>query len=259
MAGNTQGKQVLTRCLHVAFDAEAYSARTTLEQRDLQQRISDVLYRAIASIGLEPRVFQLQPQGDGGLLRLPAAIDEAAAVSGLIRELRTELATVNRELIARAQVRMRLAFFVGLSQDAALGFAGDAPVHVGRLVNSSALRERLKSATHSSLAVIIPDTLFQELVANRLRGLDPSEWELAHVVDAAKNFACAAWLTVPGNPPSHQSVPVGTVREEGRGRVGRGGATAAVGAPREPIVQSIEKQTTFNGPVNLERGDFNIN
>ena len=163
----------LTRCLHAAIDAESYSSRTSLRQRDLQDRIKTVLDRAAAAIGFAPRELWFQPQGDGGLVRFPAAIDEAAAMTGLIRELRVELESLNRDLARHARVRLRLAFHVGLSRHAALGLAGAAPVDVSRLVNSPALRARLAAADAASLVAIVSDSLYQDFVAHRVCGWTP--------------------------------------------------------------------------------------
>jgi hypothetical protein len=283
MAGSKGGGRFPTRCLHAALDAEAYSGRTSPRQRDLQRRISDVLYYAAESVGFAPGELWVQPQGDGGLLRFPVEIDEAATVAGLIRELRIELAAINRDLVPEAQVRMRLALHVGLSQDAELGLAGEAPVLVSRLLNSPELRALLRRAADTPLVSIMSDALFRDLVVNRLRGLDPEEWESVQVVDSAKKFECAAWMTAVGG-----NVPVSSADHSG----GAGAAAAATGLPvderagqargaraedgpqhqvrgvrpgeagSQPLVgdvESIGKFSVFNGPVNIEHGGFTIN
>jgi hypothetical protein len=280
MAEREGGSRFPTRCLHAALDAEAYSGRTSLRQRDLQQRIEQALFRAAEAIGFAPQSLWLQPQGDGGLLRFPAGIDEAATMAGLIRELRTELVAVNRDLVPDARVRLRLAFHVGLSQDARLGLAGEAPVSVSRLVNSSALRARLSEAVDASLVVIIPDALFQDLVVHRLRGLDPDEWDPTRVTDRAKKFDCAAWMTTPGSGPraesggdrgngGHGGRERGDERVDNSDRTGPAGSqvprtdpTLPPDRPQAPLVgiaESVGKISVFNGPVHVAHGGFTIN
>lgn len=247
MAVSDQSSRTPTRCLHAALDAAAYSTRTSLRQRDLQDRLQAVLSRAMEAIGFDLDALWLQPQGDGALIRFPADIDETAAVAGLIRELHVELTTLNSELIPAAWLRLRLALHVGLSHGAALGLAGDALVVVSRLVNSPQLRDLLKRSEHAPLVVIAAESVYQDLVVQRFRGLDPDDWVSADVVDDAKGFAARAWMTVPGKPsgpPPAGHAPAGT----------RQGPPALFGS-----VESVEKLSVINGPVHIESGGFTIN
>jgi class 3 adenylate cyclase len=240
------------RCLHGAFDAAAYSRKTSLRQRDLQERIMTVVQRAVEAIGFDLDALWLQPQGDGALVRFPHDIDEPATVAGLIRELRVELETANRDLVADAWVRLRLALHVGLSYHAALGLAGDAPVVVCRLVNAPRLRELLAGSDRSALAVILHDALYQDLVVHRLRGLDPEHWEPAQIVDRAKHFECRGWMTVPGEAPG----PHRPAAEEAPNPI------TLPAQQRTPLfghVESVEKVAVFEAPVHIERGGFTIN
>ena len=74
MAVSDHSSRTPTRCLHAALDAAAYSTRTSLRQRDLQDRLQAVLSRAVEAIGFDLDALWLQPQGDGALIRFPAGI-----------------------------------------------------------------------------------------------------------------------------------------------------------------------------------------
>lgn len=258
------GNTYPTRCLHAAIDAESYSGRTSLPQRDMQERVQAVLHRAAEAIGFGPARLWFQPQGDGGTIRFPAGIDEAAALVGLMRELRVELEAVNRDLIPAARVRLRLAFVVGVSQPAALGLAGDPPVAVNRLLNAQELRARLAAAPEASLAVIIPNTLFQDLVVHRLRGLDPVDWEQIHVVDTAKKFDSHAWMTVPGGSAANTQTAVPTTPTSTSAPVPVPAAgeqlASASGVPVGSIgsIGSIGNVAVFNERVDIKEGGLNI-
>jgi hypothetical protein len=257
-----------TRCLHAAIDAESYSGRTSLPQRDLQSRIQAALYGAAEAIGFAPSQLWFQPQGDGGTIRFPPAIDEAAVVAGLTRELRVELEAVNRELVRAARVRLRLAFVVGVSSPAALGLAGDPPVAVNRLLNAQELRARLAAAPEAALAVIIPDALYTELVMHRLRGLDPAEWQPVRVVDTSKKFDSAAWITVPGAAPAMDSaVPPASATPAG-GTTAAAAADAVLSTATPPAgtattpdamsIGSIGNVSVFHERIDIKEGGFHI-
>ena len=182
-------------------DVAGYSRLLSGEQRDQQERLTNVQRIAARNAGLQPQRSNalIQPSGDGELVRWPADTDEIRLVSDYPRELHAELVRVNRTLIPESWMRLRVALTSGLSEIGKNGIVGDAPVRAARLVNARQAREALELDPQHLLVLVLDDVLYREVVQQGHRGL--REEDFVHIVVREKEFEGDAWLTVPGADP----------------------------------------------------------
>jgi len=193
----TWSSVVPVRRIITASDAEGYGRRHHDDQRDLQNRLAAIQGRAAvnACLNLEGAIFQ--GRGDGSLTAWPPTTSELDLITNYLRELLCELDRVNRTLSKSSKVRMRLAVTTGLAEEAPLGIPGNAAIKAALLVDSQQLREALRKAHRHSLAVILDDGLFQDVVKTELRGLRPEMYERVVIKDKYGEDH-TAWITVPG-------------------------------------------------------------
>jgi hypothetical protein len=187
------------RRLCLVVDIESYSALDHRDQHGAQSRLAQVLTAAVRRAGVRRGLLgdgvARQDRGDGQLVLLPAGIDEATAISGLVHGLAEALVGVNR---ARPRLRLRVALAQGVVQAAATGYVGKSIVDACRLVDSAALRDALARAPDRDLAVAFTDDLFRDVVIHGFGGLVGSDFRRVDVVEASKGFATAAWVSEPG-------------------------------------------------------------
>ncbi|MFC4534078.1 hypothetical protein [Sphaerisporangium dianthi] len=182
----------------VAVDLESYSSRILVEQDWAQRQLVGMLEEADRRGDLGRERWITQQQGDGELALLQPGIDEAHVIPGLIRGLRTQLHERNRPLALASRLRMRLAVHVGLTRVAENGFAGDAVNTVCRLRDAPALKEALRAAPDSYLAVIVSQPIFQEVVRGHdLHDLQERSFTRTEIEIPDKNFIAEAWIHVP--------------------------------------------------------------
>jgi hypothetical protein len=69
---------------------------------------------------------------------------------------------------------MRLALHYGTLIEGPLGPAGDAPIVVSRLLDATPVREYLNEHPERDLALVISDSLYENVVCSGLCVLDPA-------------------------------------------------------------------------------------
>jgi hypothetical protein len=193
----TGSSLVPVRRIITVSDAEGYSNRPNDDQRDLQNRMADVQHRAALNAGLDLDQAIVQPRGDGNLTAWPPGTSELDLITNYLRELRSELDRLNGTLSKGNRIRMRLAVTTGLVELAAQGIPGQAAIKAALLADSDQLRAALRTARRHSLAVILDDGLFEDVVRTRLRGLRPEAYKRVTIRDKYGKD-CTAWITVLG-------------------------------------------------------------
>jgi hypothetical protein len=178
-------------------DAEGYSKLPYADQRDLQNHTADIQDQAAVNARLDRRQGIIQVAGDGDLTAWPPETNELNLISDYVRELTAEVDRVNRTLSQASRIRLRLSVSAGLVDEGALGLTGQAPIKASILANSDQLRRALGRHPERSLAVIIDDTLYQDVVLSRLCGLRPEDYQRVVIRDKYR-IEHVAWITVPG-------------------------------------------------------------
>ena len=178
-------------------DAEGYSKLPNADQRDLQNRTAAIQDQAAVNARLDRRHGIIQVAGDGDLTAWPPETNELNLIADYVRELTAEVDRVNRTLSQASRIRLRFSVSAGLVDEGALGLTGQAPIKARILADSDQLRQALRRHPERSLAVIVDDTLYQDVVLSRLCGLRPEEYQRVVVRDKYRTDH-VAWITVPG-------------------------------------------------------------
>ncbi|MFB8242948.1 hypothetical protein ACFC58_41075 [Kitasatospora purpeofusca] len=194
------------RRLCLAADLEQYSRLDTRAQSDAQSDLVRLLDEAAARAGLDRSGWTRQPQGDLELAVLPESTSETTVLGSFVDQLAFCLGALNARP-SSPRLRVRLAIDTGVAEAAALGHAGPAPVAVARFVNAPQLKGALAALTSANLAVIVSDRLYQDIVRGGHPGLDPAQYQRAHV--QAKEFGGYGWIRVPGHGPDDMRTTVG--------------------------------------------------
>jgi hypothetical protein len=180
-------------------DAEGYTRRDDDGQRDLQTWMTNIENQAALNAGLDRRRAYVQGTGDGSHTTWPPETSELDLLTNYLRELRCELDRVNGALAEHSKIRMRFSVCAGLVEVGPQGVTGQSAIRAALLVNNDRLRSALRQAPGQSLAVIIEDKLYQDVVLTRRRGLRPENYERVVITDKYGNDH-AAWVTIPGGP-----------------------------------------------------------
>ncbi len=180
-----------------AADIERYSRFRTPEAVRAQQRLTEALARARHHAGIAEERVETQESGDGQFVVLPTGLDESEVIPALVHGFRIALAEVNADLNERARLRLRIALHRGHVERGANGWAGDSAVGVHRLLDSAPARAALTGRPDADFALIVSDTLYQDVIAHGYGLLRPEAFTRAEVEIPAKHFAERAWIYVP--------------------------------------------------------------
>jgi hypothetical protein len=232
----------------VAVDIEGYSGRDNLGHLELREALRRVCDEAFHQIGVSPDARQ--DQGDAFLILVRPDVTKARLVDDLVREFVTALRLCNRNRLAEARMRLRVALHTGEVHLDGTGFGGASVVAVMRLIEADALKEALRKAP-DDLAVIVSAQLHRDVVLQRYRGIDPAEYQEVQV--SRKEFSQPAWIRVPGLPAAARH------HEDGKQATASGRHTRArtlgCGAP-EPAAAApgdvhFEGPAIFGGPASF--------
>ena len=103
-------------------------------------------------------------------MTFPQNTDSAKMLAVLPHFIDEELKVRNQDMAQHAQLRVRLAFAMGVSVPGAAGLVGDAPIAVARLANSDVFRTAMRVAPRARCGVLIDDYLHTQLVRQDSRG-----------------------------------------------------------------------------------------
>ncbi|MFB4309398.1 hypothetical protein [Actinomadura sp. GTD37] len=194
-AGDAHASSGVRLCL--AADIEKFSRFHNPEAARAQRRFVEVLEAARRHAGVTEDDVERQQAGDGQLAILPAAIDESRVIPLLVEGLRSALADVNRDLNARARIRIRVALHRGHVVPGVNGWIGDSTIAVHRLLDSAPARRALAGSPDADFVLIVPDTLYRDIIAHGYGHLAPDEFEPVEAVLPDKDFAERAWVHAP--------------------------------------------------------------
>ena len=171
------GNVRLTYRLVLAVDVEKYSSRAAREQLRAQTDLRHILSLAAQNAGLDRSLWYEQPSGDGELVVLPEDVDVSVVVGDFTAQLEMILGDFNRQRIGGSRLRLRVALHHGTLTPGPFGPAGDAPIVVSRLLDAKALRRVLADQQDRDIALIVSQTLFQDVVRTGFCSLDPRDFQ----------------------------------------------------------------------------------
>ena len=137
------GAGAFARRLLLSVDAKGYGGADTVRQHQFQEAIVRLLELASDAAGLNREKWLIQEGGDSLFAVLPEGASEPALVDAFMRSLEASLRAFNIGRETEAWLRLRAAVHFGETSPAANGFAGSAPVEIGRIRDCAALRAAL--------------------------------------------------------------------------------------------------------------------
>lgn len=167
--------------LVLAVDVEKYSARDAREQLRAQTDLRHTLSLAAQNVGLDRSSWYEQVSGDGELVVLPEDVDVSLVVGDFTRQLEMILGEFNRQRTAGTRLRLRVALHHGTLTPGPFGPAGDAPIVVSRLLDAKPVRRVLADQQDRDVALIVSQTLYQDVVRTGFCSLDPGEFQPVRV------------------------------------------------------------------------------
>ncbi|MEV8021700.1 hypothetical protein AB0O76_36305 [Streptomyces sp. NPDC086554] len=187
------------RRLLLAVDAEGYGRADVLTQREFQEAITRLSGEAADAAGLDRARWLTQEGGDSLFAVLPADADaaEPVLVDAFMRGLDAGLRAFNHNRVRQAWLRLRAAVHFGPASLGANGFVGSAPVEIGRILDSKALRTALAEAPDACLAVAVSAVVFHDVVRGEAyTSLRRDEFRQVRIEE--KEYRGEAWIWVPG-------------------------------------------------------------
>ncbi|WP_371598610.1 hypothetical protein [Streptomyces sp. NBC_00564] len=184
------------RRLLLAVDAKGYGRVDVLTQRQLQEAIQRLLGEAAAAAGLARESWETQEGGDSVFAVLPEGASEPDLVDGFMRHLDAGLRAFNHGRLPEAWLRLRAAVHFGTASPAANGFEGRAPVEIGRMLDSVALRAALAAAPEACLAFAVSTTVFNDVIRGAYTTIRAQEFREVRITE--KEYTGRAWIRVPG-------------------------------------------------------------
>jgi len=244
------------RRLLVAVDMEHYSRRDNVLQFRAQAGLQSHVATACMEVGLNRGDWDIQSSGDGQLVVLPEGVSERAVVARLAPALNRLLRQHNNGLDPVARIRMRVAVHEGLvHRDGANGWAGEAVVHVCRLVDSMEGKQALDRFPQADVVLIVSNRIYHDVV-RPYRDLRPDQFLSVSSRVNGKEGERAAWIYV----PDENAALAGTSPESGHRRKveqqapGNPRGNRQV-APRELAGRQVFHNVTTHGPAAFGNGN----
>lgn len=219
------------RRLCLAVDVVGYSKRARLEQIDVQNRLLWTMVQGCRAAGISPARCDRQDSGDGQILILPAAVDEARVIPNIVLGLLTALRRVNHPVGPGGRIRLRISMGQGAIQVGATGFVAPAVVTMCRLLDSDELRDALTAKPASEAVLIVTADLYQDVVGQGYGGLPAQGFSRIVISKPGKGFSAEAWIQVPEPQPLLATVPAYPETDElGRKQRASTGGLLSLGA-----------------------------
>ncbi|MEU4800837.1 hypothetical protein [Actinosynnema sp. NPDC023587] len=189
-----------TDCTVARLDVVDSGSGGRRRQRHLDQALTDMLDIALTTLDhhnlyASARRFQ-RADGDSATLAFGADIAKAWVLSDLVlREFDLALGEVNKPLIDRYRLRVRIAVDDGPTVIDPPHITGAPVVGTARLIDAEPFRQALVDAPEEDFGVIVSDRFRAGVVLNGERGLDRVPFRPVEV--SVKGTRCSAWVYVP--------------------------------------------------------------
>ncbi|WP_306213482.1 CATRA conflict system CASPASE/TPR repeat-associated protein [Actinoplanes sp. RD1] len=200
------GETVETR-MAFGIDVVGYSSRPAPLKIDLQRRVAALVGQVLGDAGVRLEDTDRQDTGDGMMVVLPTTVELHLALPRLLHAWRDRLEADNE--IHRDRLRMRLSVSVGPFALGAIGYAGDTIIEIGRLLDSDALRRAVTDHPAVSLAALVSERLYQDVIGEGWPGLAAAEFQ--QVLVEVKTFRRTAWLWLATTDSA--TIPAGLIEE----------------------------------------------
>jgi hypothetical protein len=185
------GSDLLTFRIGFVVDVAEYGRRSAPAQAGLGRRLTGIITGMVNDVGFGfEEADNDGGSGDGMAVFLPVGADHTRVLPGLIRSAAGRLSRDNEQ--HRDRVRLRMAIGSGLLGFGPAGFTGRLIIELNRLVDSASVRRALAGDPGRDIAVLVSNTLHEEVVGPGY--LDSDLWSFQRVRVAVKEYYRPAWL-----------------------------------------------------------------
>jgi hypothetical protein len=146
----------------------------------------------------EPQDLHREDRGDGVTIVFMPHISTGLLVSQFVDPLLARLRHHNKMSSPAAQIQLRLALHAGLVTRDANGFAGQAAIHLFRILEAPPVKREL-AESRADLALIASDYVYENFIRNTRGPVDPDAYTPVKV--SVKNTRTHAWYRLAGGPP----------------------------------------------------------
>ena len=190
-------------CSLIAADIADFSRPDRDDEIQLYLRTS--LYRifgdAFRDIDIAwegPHDLHREDRGDGVTVVFMPHISTGLLVGQLLDPLLAKLRHHNKVSSPAAQIQLRLALHAGLVTRDANGFAGQAAIHLFRILEAPLVKREL-AVSGADLALIASDYVYENFIRNTHGPVNADAY--THVKVNVKNTRTRAWYRLAGGPP----------------------------------------------------------
>jgi hypothetical protein len=169
-----------------------------LHLRTSLYRIFGAAFRDIEIAWEGPHDLHREDRGDGVTIVFMPHISTGLLVSQLLDPLLAKLRHHNKVSSPAAQIQLRLALHAGLVTRDANGFAGQAAIHLFRILEAPPVKREL-AVSGADLALIASDYVYDNFIRNMHGPVNPDAY--THVKVNVKNTRTHAWYRLAGGPP----------------------------------------------------------
>lgn len=182
----------------LVLDIEGYGRldRTDPVRVRLHRRVDRLSTRMLRKAGATEGRYARNDTGDGFLITVEAQVAKTKLLTA-VDWLAGELARGNRRVPADEQVRLRVALHAGeVLGGPSRPLYGGAVVFACRLLDAGEARACLQ-ATGQPLVLVVSQTIYDDVVWQRFRGIDPAGYHA--VIVRTKEGRRRAWVHLPGD------------------------------------------------------------
>ena len=170
-------------------------ARDDLVQLYMRDALYRILRQAFGDAGIGWRSCHHEDRGDGVLVVVSPHVPTATLIHPLVDLIRAGVRCHNRLSSPAAAIQLRMAVHSGQVHRDSNGLAGEAVVHLFRLLDATAAKDSL-AATGAELALVVSSYLHQTVIRHGCGLIDPAGFRSIDVT--VKQTRTRAWLHIPG-------------------------------------------------------------
>lgn len=180
----------------VLVDVAGSAARDGQGHLRMRDDLYEMITEIVADYGLDLESLPYEDRGDGLRLIVPLdLIRPTRVVDVFVAGLAAALREHRRYASARARIRLRACFDIGLVEAHWRSWTGDPLVRAARLIDARQLREALDAEPESDLVAVVSDAMYESIVRHRFGHIPPDCFEEIRV--QVKEFDGRAWLLGP--------------------------------------------------------------
>lgn len=161
-------------------------------------RIFGAAFRDIEIAWEGPWDLHREDRGDGMTIVFKPHISTGLLVGQLLDPLLARLRHHNKMSSPAAQIQLRLALHAGLVTHDANGFAGQAAIHLFRILDAPPVKREL-ALSSADLALIASEYVYDNFISKMHGPVKPDAY--THVKVNVKNTRTRAWYRLAGGPP----------------------------------------------------------